>query len=37
VDRPVELIPAGNGMTCAFVFDDEGEAVRFRAARKTKN
>ncbi len=35
VDRPVELIPAGNGMTCVFVFDNEGEAVRFRAVRKT--
>jgi hypothetical protein len=34
VDRPVVLIPAGGGMTCAFVFDDEGEAVRFRAWRK---
>ena len=34
VDRPVELIPAGSGMTCVFVFDDEGEAVRFRKWRK---
>jgi len=34
VDRPVELIPAGNGMTCVFVFDNEGEAIRFRASRK---
>lgn len=36
VDRPVELIPAGAGMTCVFVFDDEGEAIRFRAARNKK-
>jgi hypothetical protein len=35
VDRPVVLIPADGGMTCVFVFDDEGEAVRFRAWRKT--
>jgi hypothetical protein len=34
VDRPVVLIPADGGMTCVFVFDDEGEAVRFRAWRK---
>jgi len=34
VDRPVVLIPAGGGMTCAFVFDSEDEAVRFRAWRK---
>jgi len=34
VDRPVVLIPAGGGMTCVYVFDDEGEAVRFRAWRK---
>jgi hypothetical protein len=36
VDRPVVLIPADGGMTCVFVFDDEGEAVRFRAWRKAK-
>ena len=37
VDRPVVLIPVeGSGMTCAFVFDDEGEADRFRAAKKLK-
>ncbi|HVE43322.1 MAG TPA: zf-HC2 domain-containing protein [Planctomycetota bacterium] len=35
VDRPVELIPAGNGMTCVFVFDDVAEAARFRLSRKT--
>jgi len=34
VDRPVELIPAGGGMTCVFVFDDVGEAARFRLSRK---
>jgi anti-sigma factor RsiW len=36
VDRPVVLVPAEGGMTCAFVFDDEGEAQRFRAAKKLK-
>jgi anti-sigma factor RsiW len=36
VDRPVELIPAGGGMTCVFVFDDVGEAARFRLWRKPK-
>jgi anti-sigma factor RsiW len=36
VDRPVVLIPAGGDMTCVFVFDDESEAVRFRAWRKTQ-
>jgi anti-sigma factor RsiW len=34
VDRPVLLIPReDSGMTCVFVFDDEGEAQRFRAAK----
>lgn len=37
VERPVLLVPAeGSGKTCAFVFDDEGEARRFRASRKLK-
>jgi putative zinc finger protein len=36
VERPVVLIPAEGGMTCAFVFDSEGEAMRFRSARKLK-
>jgi anti-sigma factor (TIGR02949 family) len=35
VDRPVVLMPReGSGMTCVFVFDDEGEAQRFRKSRK---
>jgi len=36
VERPVVLIPADGGMTCAFVFDDEGEARRFRKAKNLK-
>jgi hypothetical protein len=36
VERPVVLIPADSGMTCAFVFDDEGEAQRFRKAKGLK-
>ena len=36
VERPVVLVPADNGMTCAFVFDDEGEAQRFRKAKSLK-
>lgn len=37
VDRPVVLIPReGTDMTCVFVFDDEGEAQRFRASRNLK-
>jgi hypothetical protein len=36
VDRPVRLIPADGGMTCVFVFDDVGEAARFRLSRKIR-
>jgi Putative zinc-finger len=36
VERPVVLIPADGGMTCAFVFDDQGEADRFRKAKNLK-
>jgi len=36
VERPVVLISAEGGMTCAFVFDDEGEAKRFRKAKQLK-
>jgi anti-sigma factor RsiW len=36
VDRPVELIPAGGGMTCVFVFDTEEQAVAFRKWRNGK-
>jgi anti-sigma factor (TIGR02949 family) len=37
VDRPVVMIPVeGTEMTCVFVFDDEGEAQRFRTAQGMK-
>ena len=36
LERPVVLIPADGGMTCAFVFDDDGEAQRFRKAKNLK-
>jgi hypothetical protein len=34
VERPVELVPVeGTDKTCVFVFDNESEAIRFRAWR----
>lgn len=33
VERPVVMVPAGAGMTCVYVFDNETEAQRFREAR----
>jgi len=37
VDRPVVMIPVeGTELTCVFVFDDEGEAQRFRTSKGMK-